>query len=226
MAPVTVFDLDDTLFPELDYARSGLRTAGAYLESEYGCEGASDRLVDLLEAGVRGEHFDIVIEEYDLDPSLLPELVRIYREHEPDIDFFPHAIDVLREARELGPVAILTDGYRSTQRRKIEALELESRVDFVVVTDELNGEETWKPAPTGYRRIMRHFEVDGEACCYVGDNPEKDFVAARRLGWTTILFDRPDQMYEREVPDADHEPHHRIERLPGLFEIWPERTAR
>lgn len=217
---VTTFDLDDTLFPELEYARSGFRTAGALVEEEFDVEGAADQLIAWLEEGERHNHFDLLVEEFDLPESLVDRLIDVYRSHDPDISFCNGAPEAIERAREFGKVAVLTDGPSLTQRPKIEALGLEKRVDFIVVTGELEG-DAWKPSPAGYRAIMDHFGVDGEACCYLGDNPTKDFITAKKLDWRTVHLDHPGQMYDHRAPDEEHEAEYRVERLGELFDIWP-----
>src|SRR5437667_312129 len=47
----------------------------------------------------------------------------------------------------------------------------------------------------------------GRGCLYLGDNPRKDFVAARRRGWRTVRVRRPEGEHAAlETGDtADHE---------------------
>jgi len=203
---VVVFDLDDTLFPEHDYALSGLRYVGRYLEQAHGLSGAAERLVRALESGARGRIFNAVLAEYGLAPArisaLIPGLVERYRAHPPDIRLYPEAPAVLAALRGRFPLALITDGPAICQRAKLAALALD--LDQVIVTDEL-GRAFWKPHPLPYQRVEERFGVPGAGCCYIGDNPTKDFVTARARGWRTARVDRGDRLNPSAAPSDDHE---------------------
>ena len=42
-----------------------------------------------------------------------------------------------------------------------------------------------------YRRVMQHFPGPAGGYVYVADNPRKDFLAPRALGWRTLRVRRP-----------------------------------
>ena len=86
-----------------------------------------------------------------------------------------------------------------TQRRKIRALGLEQFISCRVITDEL-GREFWKPSLEPYRRVMAQFPGPAEGYVYIGDNPRKDFIGARQLGWRTVRVRRA------EGEHADYQP--------------------
>ena len=136
MPRVVVFDLDDTLYPERSYARSGLRHVGAYLSEAHGITDASDRLVALMEAGVRGRIFNAVLEKEGLSMALVPELVARYRAHLPAIALYPDALATLGRLRGSFELALITDGPAVCQRQKLRALELERWFTPALVTDE------------------------------------------------------------------------------------------
>ena len=116
-------------------------------------------------------------------------MVRIYRGHRPDIKLFDDAkwaLDYFGLGRELG---IITDGYLITQQNKIKALKIEDCIDVIVYSDEL-GREHWKPSEKPYRTVMEKLSCNGNECIYIADNPEKDFVTAKALGWMTVHIRR------------------------------------
>ena len=220
MVSVTTFDIDDTLYPEYQYAASGLREVGGHLEQRYGIPGVQERLIQALDRGIRGRIFDVVLPKIGLSVSLVPELVERYRLHVPELGLYPDVVPALKHFRALGPTAIITDGPLICQQRKIEVLNLDSWFDLIVITDAA-GSESWKPSPYGYVRVMEHFHAAGQNCCYVGDNPIKDFVAARRLGWLTVQIEREDQLNRYEAQGKECQPHHRIKSLVELSDYWP-----
>jgi putative hydrolase of the HAD superfamily len=123
-------------------------------------------------------------------PELVASMLQVYREHEPPIVLSPDTRDVLDWGASRFNLGLITDGYAGVQERKIKALELERRIPCRIVTDAL-GREFWKPSPESYRRVMAHYAGPAGGFVYVADNPRKDFIGARLLGWRTIRLRRP-----------------------------------
>ncbi|MCP4003692.1 MAG: HAD family hydrolase [bacterium] len=226
MKRVITFDLDDTLYPEREYAESGLRCVGTYLESAHGVVGAADELLAIQRSGVRGQVFNRLARTGAFDEALIPELVNIYRGHFPDIAFYRDVIPTLAQLRECH-LAVITDGPLICQQQKIAALGLARYVELIVCTDEA-GRPGWKPSPYGYRKVAEYFGVAPESCWYIGDNPIKDFVGARSLGWVTVHIEREDVFHPgRRAASVEAEAHFRIGGLAELFSLFevPGRQA-
>jgi putative hydrolase of the HAD superfamily len=190
--PVVVFDLDDTLYLERDFVRSGFAAVGAWLAAHHGVCDFQAHAWELFLAGGRGDVFDRALPMVGLEPrpALVRRLVDVYREHLPAIRLEPAAPQLLAALSGRCRLALLTDGYHDTQRRKIAALGLEDWCDPVVCTDQW-GRAHWKPSPRGFLHIQRAFETAPERCIYVGDNPAKDFRAPKALGWRTLRVRHP-----------------------------------
>ncbi len=189
---VVVFDLDDTLYLERDFVRSGFRAVDRWLASEHAALGLFEIAWRLFEAGERGRIFDQALPHLGVaaEPPLIQRLVAVYRDHEPEIALLPEAADLLAWLRGRCPLALLTDGDEATQRRKVRALGLEDYCRPIVYTDAL-GRAHWKPSPKGFLSIQRRFGLPPERFVYVGDNPARDFRAARTLGWRTVRIRHP-----------------------------------
>ena len=186
-----VFDLDDTLYLERDFVLSGFAAVDLCLRNEQGIAGFAESAGRLFAEGVRGRIFDAALAElgHAPTPETIQRLVAIYREHEPAIELLPDAAAALAWAARWFRLGLITDGYAAVQARKIRALGLEARIPFRIVTDEL-GRAFWKPNPEAYRRVMQHFPGSPAGYVYVGDNPRKDFLAPRELGWRTLRVRR------------------------------------
>jgi putative hydrolase of the HAD superfamily len=203
-----VFDLDDTLFPEWQYVRSGYRAVAEHLREALGRhEDIEDWLWKRFMAGESARAFDTMNAAFSLGLSQeqIAELVALYREHEPDIRPYPGVAQMLSRLHARYRLGLLTDGYLPAQRLKLSAVKLERFFDAVVFTEEL-GREAWKPAETGFESIRKELDVPHEACVYVADNPAKDFVAPNRLGWRTAQFRRPAQIHARNRAPEDGRP--------------------
>jgi putative hydrolase of the HAD superfamily len=214
-----IFDLDDTLYREHDYVRSGFAAVARRLAREPGAPPAGElsaALVDEWERHGRGRVFDAVAERFDLRVPVA-ELVAAYREHEPSLDLYPDAERALARLEAAGTrVAVLTDGLATVQRRKLHALGLDRRVGCIVVSDDY-GLDAWKPSPVPYRAALAQLGVPAGGAVYVGDNPHKDFIGARALGLGTVRVRRETGDHVRTVLNPDYEADLTVASLDEVF---------
>jgi putative hydrolase of the HAD superfamily len=196
--PVVVFDLDDTLYLERDFVRSGFAAVDAWLAAHHGVNEFQAHAWELFLAGRRGDVFDQTLPMIGVEPrpELIRRLIEVYREHTPQIRLEPAAPDLLAALDGRCRLALLTDGYHDTQRRKIAALGLDAWCDPVVCTDRW-GRAHWKPSPRGFLHIQEALEAAPERCIYVADNPAKDFRAPKALGWRTLRVRHPQGEHAR-----------------------------
>lgn len=181
MIKAVVFDLDDTLYPEREYVRSGFRAVADMLEAR-GKAGAFDELDALFEKDREGV-FDRYADSRGVDAK---ELVELYRTHAPDIKLFDDVLPALAELRDNGyKLGIITDGRPQGQRAKIAALGLETVVDKIIITDEL-GERYRKPSEKAFELMCEELCVSPDEMLYVGDNPKKDFAIKKSLPVKTV----------------------------------------
>jgi putative hydrolase of the HAD superfamily len=223
-----VLDLDDTLYPEAAYVRSGFRAVAALAQETLGVPAgeAAAELVALFGQGVRGDTFDRWLASRGLDGEAVDDLVAAYRAHEPDIDPFPDAAPLLGRLRADGSaVGLLSDGDAAVQGAKLDALGLRDAFDAIVITGEL-GEGAGKPSPRGYEEVLRRLgdALPGESV-YVSDNPAKDFLGARRAGMRSIRVRRAGGIYAALEPETpEHAPDAEaadLERVQwALDELW------
>ncbi len=192
-----LFDLDDTLYPESEFIRSGMRSVARHLASrKFGNEHELEsRMLEILERDGRGRVFDTLLEERGVEsPDLVSMLLLVYRTHEPAIQLYGDVLPAFRRLRTMRiRLGLITDGMGSVQRRKIAALGLESWLEAIVCTDELGpGHE--KPSPLPYRLALDLLEVKARDCMYVGNDPKKDFAGARSISLMTVCINRqPDK---------------------------------
>ena len=203
MLRAVIFDLDDTLYPEASYVASGFRAAGAALAAQHGVAGFAAMATAVASEGFAGKVFDEALRRLGADTSLAPFCLAAYRAHRPEIELFPEADEALRALRPRFALGVLTDGWLEVQTQKVAVLGLAARVDAVVCTDAF-GRAHWKPASTGYEAIAEALRVQHTACAYVADNPAKDFITARALGWRTVQVARPGQTHSAVPPTPAH----------------------
>ncbi|MBR2187569.1 MAG: HAD-IA family hydrolase [Lachnospiraceae bacterium] len=195
-----IFDLDDTLASETDYARSGYRAVSSYL-IKTGFPVKDGDLIYREFISLFNEDHKRVFNRFLINHGLpdsrdrVMELVEVYRNHLPDIAYYEDVEPLLLKLGEMGiKKGILSDGYAVTQRQKIKALKAEEDFDIIVLTDEL-GREAWKPSPKGFELIEERLSLKPAEILYVGDNPEKDFYLSVTAGIRTARIIREEGVY-------------------------------
>lgn len=187
-----IFDMDDTLYPEKDFVFSGYRAVAERVFADHGVD-IEGNLRDQFNRGGRGDLFSKVLGELSLpcDEEYVRSLVRVYREHLPNIRPYVDVVPTLTLLKEKGiRIGLVSDGWLSVQQNKLAALGIGDLFDAVVFTDGINGTASWKPAADGFRACLDRMGVTPEHAVYVGDNPVKDFVGARAVGMKTIRVHR------------------------------------
>ncbi len=187
-----IFDLDDTLYSEKDYVKSGFNTVAQLLPS---IDNVQEKLWSAFEE--KKSAIDFILQSEDIyTDSLKQKCLEAYRNHFPTIDLYCGVAEMLTNLRNNGYLlGLITDGRPEGQRAKIQALQLEKFFDFIIITDELGGPEYRKPNETAFIRMHELMQVDFTHMCYVGDNIKKDFIAPEKLHMKSILFKNPDGLY-------------------------------
>ncbi|NVK12665.1 MAG: HAD family hydrolase [Rhodobacteraceae bacterium] len=211
---MVVFDLDDTLYLERDFAFSGYRHLEQVVAAQSGVRGFGAACRTLFEAGVRRHVFDRACAELGLaaGPERIAQLVAGYRGHRPEIALCPDAARYLAQAP--GPLGLITDGPETMQRNKISALGLQALIKHIRPTGAW-GAGYGKPHPRAFRE-MEDKAPRGARLVYVADNPAKDFVTPRARGWAAVQILRPGAVHDPEPPGAGHAAHLRIQSLDEL----------
>jgi putative hydrolase of the HAD superfamily len=195
MITTVVFDLDDTLYDEIDFCRSGFRAAAKFIGTLSDRHSPDEIFAAIWDCFITGNHtstFDAALDRLGIpyDLNVIGKLVAIYRTHTPTLALPAESratLDALKGKYTLG---LLTDGYLPTQRLKVQALGIEDYFAAIVYTEEL-GRQFWKPSPRGFERLMELLRAQPEQMVYVGDNEAKDFIAPNQLGMLTIQLLRP-----------------------------------
>jgi putative hydrolase of the HAD superfamily len=190
---VLVFDLDDTLYPERQFAISGFEAAAHWARANLGIDGLAGQLLALLDQGHLGNVFTIALARRlpDHRPEDLAGLIEAYRTHDPVLELFADANWALPHFAARGRLGLITDGTHSVQARKVAALGIGGHFQAIVYTDALGGRRFAKPHPEAYCRIERALGTRGDTFVYVADNPAKDFVVPNARGWISIMVSRP-----------------------------------
>ncbi|MDP2676867.1 MAG: HAD family hydrolase [bacterium] len=216
------FDLDDTLYDERDFIKSGFSTVAAHMQKSHGadaerfCQGLQDILIKYG----RGKIFDRILQEYNMySPELVKELVDVYRSHAPTLSLREGAGSFLEYIKKNYKLALITDGIASVQKNKVRALGIGKFFDLLVYTDELG---VSKPDVKVFERVMSFFSAPPDQALYVGDNPHKDFIGAKKIGMSTARIMRG--VYKDVVLGEEYEADFRVRNLVELQDMLEEKT--
>ncbi len=220
---LVAFDLDDTLYPEREFVHSGFTAVAQHLDDlgVIDAESFFTTATSLFTAGARGNIFDLALERLAVvfPAARLGELVRVYREHQPQIRPFADSPKLLQLLKDKGVVlALISDGPWPTQQNKLRALGLEAYFDHLVFTG-AHGEDWGKPSPRAFQEVMERSGVPAAACVYVADNPGKDFVGPNRLGWHTIRVRETSGLYGDASPPPGGEPQATVNTFAALRDL-------
>ncbi len=107
------------------------------------------------------------------------------------MDLYPGAREALSRLRAQGiPLALVTNGDKTHQRRKIEMHDLAPFFDVIVIEGEFG---VGKPDESVYRHALGALSVSPREAWMVGDNLEWDVAAPQRLGLRAAWVDAPGQ---------------------------------
>lgn len=208
---VVCFDLDDTLYKEIDY-----------LTSAYGEIAASVGHPELLPQMVKWyKEGEDVFQKTNLFLGIdtpVADYLDIYRNHFPAVSLSDGVEDTLDELKHRGiTLGIITDGRSVGQRNKIKALNLNRWFDDenIIVSEEFGSEKTDV-------KNFKYFEqkYPEHSFVYVGDNPKKDFIVPNHLGWQSVMLkDDGRNIHKQEAVPMDNLPQITITNIEELLDF-------
>jgi len=230
MISTVVFDLDDTLYDEIEYCKSGFAAVADFLANRL--ETASvdsttipdkkkhifESLLKQFNSGNRTKTFNTALDKLGIsyEDEFIKELIKVYRHHKPKITLPQDSRDALCKLNKKYTLALLTDGFLPGQQLKVDALGIEHFFKYTVYTEQL-GREFWKPSPAGFEKIIQTLGVRAENAVYIADNEKKDFIAPNKLGFTTVQLLRPARLHTSTSGKKDATAQHKITQISRLF---------
>ena len=126
MIKAIVFDLDDTLISERDYIKSGFKYVSKIISDRYKLDNNEvyEVMRELFKESSKNV-FNRVLDNFNIKykKEEVLYLVKEYREHKPNIEFYKDVIPTINKLRNNGyKLGIITDGYKETQNKKIDVL--------------------------------------------------------------------------------------------------------
>ena len=208
---VICFDLDDTLYKEIDFLKSAYRE----IASLVGMPEIANQMVAWYGEGKNV--FESLNQILGKDTPLSYYLA-IYRNHLPSIALFNGVENTLNELKDRGVIlGLITDGRSISQRNKIEVLGLYHWIENqnIIISEEFGSEKTVK-------RNFCYFMDRYPECTYyyVGDNPMKDFIVPNMLHWETIMLkdDGRNIHKQKNILEKEKLPRHLINQFAEILD--------
>ena len=177
-----VFDLDDTLYKEIDFVKSAYIYINNFINNRYKID-----LYSEIESCLKNE-----ISFYDCIQTNSPEIkgftlqkyLELYRFHHPSISFSVEVSEFINKIMESNiEFSVITDGRSISQRNKIESLGISQIIKNIIISEETGYE---KPHLNNFK-ILDQMYPD-KTFVYIADNTSKDFLAPNILKWNSICL--------------------------------------
>ncbi|MCL5127869.1 HAD family hydrolase [Algibacter sp. L4_22] len=192
---VFVFDLDDTLYKEIDFLKSAYKEISRYISESTSF--AEQIIFDkMISSYYNGDNpFQTIIDFVKSEDIKISALLSIYRNHEPDIILKKSHQDILAFLKEtVYKIGLITDGRSIQQRNKLKSLGLTKFFDEVIISEEFGSE---KPNVKNFNFYLDKYGKNYKYI-YIGDNTKKDFIAPNALNWISIcLRDNGDNIHKQ-----------------------------
>ena len=224
MIRAILFDLDDTLYDEMQFVKGGFKAVSLYISrnNNISQNAVYQLLLDVLEKYGRGHTFDIGLKKLGLySKKLIPKLVEVYRIHKPNLSLYSDVTTTLSTLIKRNyKLGLITDGNVEVQKNKVKALRIKDFFDCMVFSDEY-GIGKRKPNSFPYQKAMEKLELQARETIYVGDNPHKDFITAKKLGIFTVRILRG--RYKNIKLRKEYEANYQIKNLDEILSIIKNR---
>lgn len=216
---VVLFDLDDTLFAHRAAVASGILKYAETLGAPYGAFEA-DELVTIWHDLEEEHYHSYLAGELGFEGQRQARARDFAARHGVELDddeasawfadYFEHyvaawslhadalpALDALQAALPGVRFGLITNGDLAFQRRKVETVGLDARMEHLVASGEVG---IAKPDPAIFLSACETFGVRPEQAAYVGDRLRTDAIGAAQAGLIGVWLNRHDA-----VPSPDDE---------------------
>lgn len=219
MIKAILFDLDNTLIDFLTFKKITAKAAAAAMVkqglplNEIQAYGKIFSVYD--EKGIEYQKtFYEVIRPFDLDPNEAERIqqaaIVAYLEKKFEVlRAYPSVKRILGILRKDYVLGVVTDAPRNKSWQRLVITGLEKEFDMVVTH---NDTMEYKPNPNPFFLALKKLNLLSPACLFVGDNPDRDIIGAKKVGMKTCWAKYGSM---KKTSDADYE----IEKFDEIIEI-------
>lgn len=218
-----IFDLDDTLYKEVDYVMSAYHHIDRLLVADYDIEPGTAFEILQYSFYHNVNAFDALAAHLERIGVHIPDaiawMIDEYRNHTPIISLDDNTLNTLQYFWELNvPMFIISDGRSFTQRNKIRSLGIDEFIPWenIFISEEVGYDKT---NPYAFNEIKKRFDdFETVEFVFVGDNPAKDFLVANTHGGLSVLLlDNGQNIHPQDIyVDNKHKARYYIKQIKEL----------
>ena len=189
---IIVFDLDDTLYDEIEFVNNGFNSVSKYLEKKSNLK--KNKALKFLKKNFTNNRsqklFNQLSEKFDLNLSTyqIKKLINLYRYNSGILNMKKERIFILNKIlKKYKKLYLVTDGNPRVQQLKIKKLKIKKYFKKIYYTS-LFGVKAHKPSLKTFSYIIKKEKINFSKLVYIGDNPFKDFKNLNKKGAVTIRY--------------------------------------
>ena len=197
MIKAIIFDLDNTLIDRQKAFKEMLERKFHILFDDE--ELIQKMINDILKWDNNGtvERIDVFkkwAEVYHITKITPKQLDKEWSNESGSVAFlFDDVRDTLKELKKKYKIAVLTNGNASSQRRKLNTINIYDLLDYSLVSSEYGAR---KPDKQIFEYTAKQLDLKTEECAYVGDNYKIDILGSRNAGMLPVFISRNNEIHE------------------------------
>ena len=196
MIKAIIFDLDNTLIDRQKAFKEMLERKFHILFDDE--ELIQKMINDILKWDNNGtvERIDVFkkwAEVYHITKITPEQLDKEWSNESGSVAFlFDDVRDTLKELKKKYKIAVLTNGNASSQRRKLNTINIYDLLDYSLVSSEYG---VRKPDKKIFEYTAKQLDLKTEECSYVGDNYKIDILGSRNAGMLPVFISRNNEIH-------------------------------
>lgn len=180
-----IFDLDETLLDDKKYRNDlfqKLTTFTEYKNKKFNSKNIKNYSI------IKKNIYSFKILDFFTKKFLNKDQFSIIRDvyySSTKIHLFKDTLDILKKLKHKYLLCLITDGNELHQFNKIYFSGILEHIDsrnIIINSDKKH----MKPSQYSYKRLISLNKLNSKNSFYIGDNPNKDFIGAKKVGLKTI----------------------------------------
>ena len=191
MIKALIFDMDNTIIDRQRAFKEGIRTILHHYFTD-------EELIDIMVEDIivwdnkgmveRIDVFNMFVEKYNIDYPTATQLDKDWKKMSGKTCYmFADVRDTLVKLKKKYKLAILSNGQKETQRRKLNHIDIYNLLDYSLISSEYI---CWKPDPRIFQYTCEQMGCKPKECAYIGDNYEVDVLGSFKAGLKPVFVNR------------------------------------